>query len=145
MVHVPRTAGDSLTQSVYGRPIGHFTLQDLLFVAPQEVASLPRFAVVRNPWSRLVSAWSFAREGGGTGKHAVKMSHPERYYALASMTFEEFVHRWLEVRPLLDLDGAFHLSRNISGSIAFDHFGSPRCSVNQLAGISTSRWCNSSA
>jgi hypothetical protein len=127
MVHVPRTAGYSLSQSVYDRFIGHFTLQDLLLVAPREVVSLPRFTVIRNPWSRLASAWSYARVGGGRGQKHANITHPEQYQISAFTTFDRFVHEWLDQRILSNLDVVFHLQSDYlldkSGSIAFDHIG----------------------
>ena len=65
LIHVPRTAGTSLALELYGRFVGHFSLADLCAVSAPDVLALPRFAIVRNPWDRLVSAWAFAKAGGG--------------------------------------------------------------------------------
>jgi hypothetical protein len=107
-IHVPRTAGTSVTSALYGRFIGHFGLADLMAVSSADVLALPRFTIVRNPWERLVSAWSFARAGGGMGEHgAVQVQHPEQYAIAAFTSFESFVEDWLAARRPDELDGIF--------------------------------------
>src|SRR5436190_384652 len=80
-VHVPRTGGTSAVGAIYGRFIGHFGLADLKAVAPADVLVLPRFAIVRNPWDRAVSAWAFARAGGGGDSQfgTIRINRPQRY------------------------------------------------------------------
>jgi chondroitin 4-sulfotransferase 11 len=130
MVHVPRSAGTSLAASIYGTFLGHFTLQDLLSVSPARILALPRFTVVRNPWSRAVSAWSFARAGGGlepAGELRVRIAHPERYQGSEFASFERFVNDWLARQRLERLDGVFRLQTDYildrDGKLALDHVG----------------------
>lgn len=130
LVHVPRTAGTSLAQALYGRFVGHFSLADLMAVAPRDVLALPRFAIVRNPWDRLVSAWSFARAGGGSGGDGsgrVTIHHPEQYQGAEFASFERFVNEWLAGRELASLDGVFRQQisylRLRDGTMPLSHLG----------------------
>ncbi len=130
MIHVPRSAGTSLANSLYGVFLGHFTVQDLLAVSPPAILALPRFTVVRNSWSRAVSAWSFARAGGGqevAGEQRVRIAHPERYQGADFSSFERFVKDWLGNQPLGRLDGVFRYQSDYildkNGQLAFDHLG----------------------
>jgi hypothetical protein len=127
-VHVPRTAGTSVTSTLYGRFIGHFGLTDLIAVAGAEVLDLPRFTVVRNPWDRLVSAWSFARAGGGASRHgAVRVHRPEQYAVAEFDTFASFVEQWLALRDPAKLDGIFRPQHSYllddAGQLDFSHVG----------------------
>jgi hypothetical protein len=137
MIHVPRAAGTSISVQVYGRFIGHFSVQDLDLVAPRDVRSLPRFAVVRNPWDRLVSAWSFARRNPALEANSsdlsqdyepnVRILNGQRYQIPEFETFERFVNDWLLARDLQRLDGVFRpqacFVRNAKGGLPLDFLG----------------------
>ena len=127
-IHVPRTAGTSIGSALYGRFIGHFGLADLVAVAPRNVLALPRFTMVRNPWDRLVSAWSFARAGGGQSEvGTIRVHRPGQYAAPAFATFETFVETWLGARDLDRRDGVFRPQHRYlldrQGRLDFTHVG----------------------
>lgn len=137
MIHVPRAAGTSLSSELYGRFIGHFSVTELLAVAPADVAALPRFAVVRNPWDRLVSAWSFARRGFSLVEPAgasspgdaarIRIRREEQYQGPEFESFERFVHEWLALRDVHRLDGVFRPQvdyvRDPAGATPLDFLG----------------------
>ena len=127
-IHVPRAAGTSVAEALYGGFIGHFGVRDLIAAAPKDVLALPRFAIARNPWDRAVSAWSFAKAGGGTSAGGgVRVARAGRYAIAAFDTFESFVTEWLAVRDPEGLDGIFrpqvHYLLDRDGQLALDHLG----------------------
>lgn len=127
-VHIPRTAGTSITNALYGRFMGHFGLRDFLDVAPPAARSLPRFTIVRNPWDRAVSAWSFARAGGGNSASGrVQVHRVEQYDLPAFSTFERFVLEWLPQQPIETIDGIFRPQYcyfdRAAANLGFDHVG----------------------
>ena len=124
-VHVPRTAGLSVSRTLYNRDIHHFTIGQLQAVLPDDVLGLPRFTVVRNPWDRAVSAYHFARQGGVPG--GAQMSNPERYRGNDFDSFDTFVTRYLTHRRLSRADGVFRPQTSYltlgDGTLPFDHIG----------------------
>lgn len=106
-IHVPKAAGSSLNQALYGRFMGHYTAAEVYRFASRPVAALPRFTVVRDPWSRAVSAWRFARAGVGTGEGVVAgMAQADRFADPRFATFDGFVD-WLGTADLTHEDGVF--------------------------------------
>jgi len=68
-IHVPKNAGTSISGVLYGQSMRHETIRYYQHVAPD--LNLPSFALWRDPVSRFVSAYRFARNGGsGTVKVA---------------------------------------------------------------------------
>lgn len=124
-IHVPRTAGSSIADALYGRSVGHFTARDLV-VAPKDVQALARFGIVRNPWDRLVSAWSLAKQGvSRDGKVIVRNAC--QYAVPEFATFDSFVRNWLAPRDLHSLDGIFRPQIDYlagrQGAVVLDHLG----------------------
>lgn len=65
-VHIPKTGGTSVTRSLFGRPTGGHTAiwQYQLIFDRHEFASYFKFAFVRNPWDRVLSAYEDIRRRG---------------------------------------------------------------------------------
>jgi hypothetical protein len=65
-VHVPKCAGDSISLTLFGNFSGsHTTLSEYINVfEPECMSSYFKFAFVRNPWDRLVSAFHYLKRGG---------------------------------------------------------------------------------
>lgn len=65
-VHVPKCAGLSVSKAIFGcRGAAHMKVSDLrIAFSREEYASFYKFAFVRNPWDRLVSAYYFMRDRG---------------------------------------------------------------------------------
>lgn len=128
MIHVPRTAGTSMSEALYGRFIGHFTLADLLAVGPDDVLALPRFAVARNPWSRLVSAWFKVLQADTHSLKRQRAAIPKvRAEDPTAADFDRFVHEWLVDQDFRGLDLVFQPQSDFltdrSGCIALQHLG----------------------
>lgn len=83
-IHIPKNAGTSVSEALYGRSIKHDTLRYYERVAPDLVASVPSFAIVRDPFDRFVSAYRYACAGGG-GDRMVAAPFRSSYMAFRSV------------------------------------------------------------
>src|SRR5207302_4792563 len=63
-IHIPKNAGVSISQAIYGRQVWHRTASFFRDSDPDYFSGRVSFAVVRNPWDRLVSAYEYHRAGG---------------------------------------------------------------------------------
>ncbi len=63
-VHVPKAAGSSIAAVLYGGRLGHHPAAGLMREDPEGWAALDKFAIVRRPVSRFLSAFAFAMAGG---------------------------------------------------------------------------------
>lgn len=106
-IHIPKAAGTSISQALYGRFLGHLRAVDVERWGSPTVRSLPRLAVTRNPWDRLVSAYRFVRRGSGVGPNAAGVWRAEQYRLPEFDTFEGFVREWLARRDPRKLDFVF--------------------------------------
>jgi hypothetical protein len=126
-IHVPKAAGTSINQALYGRFMGHARAVDIERWGSARLRALPRFAVVRNPWDRLLSAYRFARRGSGIGEQVAGMHKPAQYHVPEFGTFERFVEEWLAPRDPGRLDGVFQPQSNYvhgqAGQLLVDHLG----------------------
>jgi chondroitin 4-sulfotransferase 11 len=92
-VHIPKTAGVSVCRSLFGNNgSGHIPLSAYRRVFGQEAFdSYFKFCFVRNPWDRLVSAYSFLSSGG--------MDKEDAAFARKNLRegedFGAFVRRWV--------------------------------------------------
>lgn len=57
-IHVPRTGGTSLSNAIFGKDLGHNYLIDFYRNNTDKAKKYYKFAFVRNPYDRLVSAYS---------------------------------------------------------------------------------------
>lgn len=104
-VHIPKAAGTSVATAVIGRRAGHYTADELKFVmGAEEFDSLFSFAVTRHPMDRLVSAYHYACNGGGT--HGAMRYEPV-YGSDLFRSFDSFVHEWLAKQKLSEVDYVF--------------------------------------
>jgi hypothetical protein len=95
-IHVPKVAGTSFNLALYGQWMGHSRARDVKRWTPADVRKLPSFALTRNPWDRLVSAYRFAARGRGIGGgFEATPWRPDQYRIPEFETFERFVTEWL--------------------------------------------------
>lgn len=92
-IHIPKTGGVSLALSLFGNLGGghrtYFSYYPIF--SPAEYNRYFKFALVRNPWDRLVSAYFFLKEGG--------LLETDRKWFKENLSsfdsFEEFVQCWV--------------------------------------------------
>lgn len=66
-IHVPKAAGSSVKSEIYGAPLyGHRRIAEFYGFDPAHAAAFFKFAFVRNPWDRLLSAYAYLLQGQGT-------------------------------------------------------------------------------
>ncbi len=97
-VHIPKCGGVSINKAIYGcLGGGHATLDEYLNVfEPACILSYFKFSVVRNPWSRLVSAYSFLSNGGFGRKDSEWFSRELGEFR----DFDDFVRNWVNRRNI---------------------------------------------
>lgn len=127
-VHIPRAAGTSFNHALYGQFMGHLPASAVAKWASEPVKALPSFAISRNPWDRLLSAYRFAIRGRGIGgRYQAGVLRPAQYQTKAFSSFETFVQDWLVSRDVRKLDGIFRPQSEFvcdeTGRVLVDHVG----------------------
>ena len=89
IIHIPKTAGTSVTKSIYGTDADfiHYTWEDLFIILNDNYSKYYSFSIVRNPWDRCLSAYEFLKLGGDNEKDRVFYEKNMSDYE----TFSEFV------------------------------------------------------
>jgi len=92
-IHIPKTAGVSLIGAYedYYADARHSPALVYKLLLGKEYGQFSTFSIVRNPWARVFSAYTFLMKGGLSG------TDPEMGQILKeqSPTFEQFVKEWL--------------------------------------------------
>jgi Sulfotransferase family len=97
-VHIPKCAGVSICRSLFGNLAGGHTTVGFYQIVfePQEFKDYFKFAFVRNPWDRLVSAFLFLKQGG--------MNETDQAWAREHLSsfqdFDSFVRHGLRLREI---------------------------------------------
>ncbi len=111
-VHIPKTAGSSVANALFGSQVGHRPIRRHLAYHPVLVRSYFKFAFVRNPWDRLHSAYKYFANSVGSRAHrdhrwanehiAPFGSFLEFVSALDRPSFAKRVRRYSHFRDQLD-------------------------------------------
>ena len=92
-IHIPKCAGLAVSHALFGGlggghlPVAHYQLM----LDASQYMRLFKFAVVRNPFDRLLSAYRFLASGGLNARDAAWAAHTLPAYD----GFSDFVERWL--------------------------------------------------
>ncbi len=98
-VHIPKCAGVSVCRSLFGNLAGGHTTLSLYcnVFEPKKFLRYFKFAFVRNPWDRLVSAYHFLRRGG--------FCDDDRQWFKRELSgyndFDDFVRHWVTEENVL--------------------------------------------
>ena len=90
-IHIPKTAGTSLSQTLFGRDSRHIPYIEYERANPRKFRQYFKFAFVRNPWDRLVSTYFFLKKGGLNEVDRRWGEQNLRDYA----SFDTFVRGWV--------------------------------------------------
>jgi hypothetical protein len=83
-VHIPKAAGTSISQALYGMQVHHASIRlHRRLLGPQH-GDLPSFAVLRDPVERFLSAYRYGR-AGGSACHQVAQAFKAQYRAFRSI------------------------------------------------------------
>jgi len=90
-VHIPKCAGTSIRESLFGGPGAHRTITGYQSVlSPELFAECFKFTFLRNPWDRLVSAFFFLKNEEMDGNHRWAKENLSAFE-----DFDTFVKQWL--------------------------------------------------
>ena len=103
-IHVPKAAGTSVANALYGKTLGHFKAKMIMELYPKEFSEFFTFAIVRNPYSRVISAYKFVKQGGTEYMGVAKKSV---YKSKLFSSFDIFVKEWLSKVDLSNEDYVF--------------------------------------
>lgn len=70
LIHIPKTAGTSLTNFLYGEDIKHRPAFDVAALYPLRFLQYFKVAVAREPLDRFLSAYDYLKQGGTTSMDA---------------------------------------------------------------------------
>jgi len=128
-IHIPKNGGTSIRNACKNKifsPQGHWTYnQTIEKMKNQKLRPGFSFAVVRNPWARLVSAYEYARMPKSHWHNNIKGKRPNLdYETLKNKSFKEFLkmlksgHKFWH--PSIKHDQAHYIA-NSKGDILVDY------------------------
>lgn len=95
-IHIPKNAGTSVVDSLFGCDSRHVPWTEYDVANPKKFQRYFKFAFVRNPWDRVLSAYTFLSRGG--------MNEADAQWAAENIsqfkTFESFVCEWVNERSI---------------------------------------------
>ena len=100
IIHIPKTAGTSVTKSIYGTDADytHYNYSDLKIIMKKNFSNYFSFSIVRNPWDRCLSAYEFLRLGGDNDKDRIFYKENMSGY----ISFEDFVKTGLSRKKIFN-------------------------------------------
>lgn len=123
-IHVPKVAGISICLSIYGQEVGHQMLRYYEACDREKTNKAFKFAFIRNPWDRLVSAYLFLKAGG------MQKYKGDKYFSglisRSFSSFEIFVRDWLTPTSVYTFNHfipQLEFILNRAGTIGMDYIG----------------------
>lgn len=127
-IHVPKCAGSSVNDAIYGRFMGHIPASIIQRFGGAELRAVPSFSLLRDPMARAISAYRFVRAGTGSGGGVTaQVRAPERFQIPAFASFDSFVQEWLPAQDLSKADPVFRTQTSYvcdrAGGVLVNHLG----------------------
>lgn len=122
-IHIPKCAGISLSQSLFGHCVPHATITDYqIMFGASLFKKYFKFTIVRNPWDRLVSAYFFIKNGGFDSTDKFLFTpFIEEFPTFDS--FVRFIYFNKNITKLLHLLPQHHWIQTPAGDIPIDYIG----------------------
>jgi hypothetical protein len=122
-LHIPKAAGSSVSEAVYGHQVGHWRLSDCMAADATATRNYFTFSFVRDPLDRFVSAFHFLAAGGMNKKDVEFASRH-----IKGCSLDEFAERVYNIPDLLNkvhlqTQASFLISSESSRTIAVDFVG----------------------
>lgn len=92
LIHIPKSAGTSISRALYGKSIGHQKASFIFKVDPSLRKSKISVCLIRDPLERLYSAYHFLKSGGTDD---VLVDFDKLYSQTEFQNFRTFVKNWL--------------------------------------------------
>lgn len=64
LIHIPKNAGTSVEDAIYGYRVRHRTWREIQETCPRSWSALPKIAILRDPVDRFLSAFDYLKSGG---------------------------------------------------------------------------------
>lgn len=142
-IHIPKAAGTSVAQSLFGAVSRHVDYREYERANPHKFARYFKFTFVRNPWDRLLSAYSFLSRGGmnaddrlwAEGHLAGVKDFPDFVARLAA---DEGLRSWVHFRPqhTFICDESLRIRMDFIGRV--EHMGRDFAYVADRLGVTAS-------
>ena len=123
-IHIPKSAGRSLVRGLFDvKSVEHAPADWYQRLDPDKFSRYYKFTIVRNPWDRAVSAYTYLSNGGSpaSSDDALWADFVQRFDS-----FDDFVCRWMNeeniMRNALFTPQAVFL-KNLFGQIDMDYVG----------------------
>lgn len=123
-VHIPKTAGLSICQSIFSNyGAGHYSLSDYQNIFSKRIFnSYFKFTIVRNPYERFESAYDYLKNGGFDDRDRLWAEKNIMVYN----DINEFVQFWLNSKSMFEMvhfKPQANFLKNKSGQINMDFIG----------------------
>ena len=93
-IHIPKTAGTSISSAIYGKDPWHHRIRDFEKIDKMKLDQFFKFAFVREPSARLLSTYNYA-----LSENSKRPGHILSFCA-EYKNFDDFVNKWLSKKNI---------------------------------------------